>query len=48
MELFYEHPNLKVSEEYDKKFSFKESCMNIFNIVFTKIDDSLIFPERDF
>ena len=48
VELFYEHPNLKVSEEYDKRLSFKESCMNIFNLVFTKIDDSLIVPQRDF
>ena len=33
--------------EYIKDFSFKEKLCNLFEFFFSKIDDSLIIPERD-
>ena len=34
-------------KEYIKNYSLKEKIYNIFEFIFTKIDDSLIVPERD-
>ena len=47
IDLFYTNPKLKIKEIYTKKLSIKEKFNNIINLVFTKIDKSLIVPERD-
>ena len=47
IDLFYTNPKLTIKEKYSKELSIKEKFKNIFNLVFTKIDKSLIVPERD-
>ena len=46
-EIYRENPNLKISEEYTRVKTFRESWSNIIDLLFTKIDESLIIPERD-
>ena len=46
-ELQLKNPNLKINEEYTRKKSFKEKLKNIIELLFSKIDESLIVPERD-
>lgn len=47
IDLFYKSFNLKLSEKYSRKKTCKEILINIFNFLFSKIDKSLIVPQRD-
>ena len=47
IDLFYINPKLKIRKEYTRRLSFKQQFMNTINLVFKKIDKSLIVPERD-
>jgi len=46
-ELSEKNPNLKINEKYTKLKSCKEALRNIINFFCSKIDESLIIPERD-
>ena len=46
-DLFYNNTGLKVSEKFTRKKKFKERIKNIIDFLFSKIDKSLIIPERD-
>ena len=47
-ELSERNPNLKVNEKYTKIKTCKEAFRNIIDLLCSKIDESLILPERDF
>ena len=46
-EVYRENPNLKISEEYTRVKTCKESWSNIIELLCSKIDETLIIPERD-
>ena len=46
-DLFNANSRFRISEKYTRELSFKEQFSNIMNLIFTKIDKSLIVPERD-
>jgi hypothetical protein len=46
-ELSSSNPNLKVNEKYTKIKTCKEALRNIIDLLCSKIDESLILPERD-
>ena len=46
-ELYKNHRDLKVNEKYTKRKSIIQSFKNLFGLMFSKIDESLIIPERD-
>ena len=43
----YYKPNNKLKSEYIRARTFKERIANIFSLIRTNIDESLIIPERD-
>ena len=46
-EIYRENPNLKISEEYTRVKTCKESWSNIIDFLCSKTDETLIIPERD-
>ena len=46
-DLFKNDQNLKVNEEYTREVTCKEKIYNIITFLFSKVDESLIIPERD-
>ena len=47
IDLYKNHRELKVNEEYTKLKSITQSFKNLIGLLFSKVDESLIVPERD-
>ena len=47
LDLYKNHRDLKVDEKYTKRKSILQSFKNIIGLMFSKVDESLIIPERD-
>ena len=47
IDLFNTHSRFKISDKYTRQLSFEEQYRNIIDLTFSKIDESLIVPERD-
>ena len=46
-QLYYSEKNIKIDEEYTRSRTWKEILINIINLISSKVDKSLIVPERD-